>query len=62
MDTNGLNTGANILQFLNTILLLMDTSNNTLMQELQRQDTMYFERIVSDLKLIKNKLGIKEEE
>ena len=52
---------SDILQVLNTYLLLKDASNNELMQELQKQDTEYFERIVKDLELIKDKLGIKDD-
>lgn len=49
---------SDILQVLNTYLLLKDASNNELMKELQKQDTEYFERIVKDLEKIKEKLGI----
>lgn len=51
---------SDILQVLNTYLLLKDASNNELMRELQHQNTEYFERIIKDLELIKNKLDIKD--
>lgn len=52
---------SDLLQVLNTYLLLKDASNNELMKELQHQNTEYFERIVSDLNKIKEKLDIKGE-
>lgn len=52
---------SDILQVLNTYLLLKDASNNELMQELQKQDKVYFERIIRDLDLIKKHLNIKED-
>ena len=51
---------SDILQVLNTYLLLKDASNDQLMAELQHQNTEYFERIIKDLELIKNKLDIKD--
>lgn len=53
---------SDILQVLNTYLLLKDASNDQLMSELQKQDTQYFEKIVKDLDLIKQKLGIKDDD
>ena len=61
MNDNKLETVANISQLISLYLLLQDASNNDLMRELQNQNTEYFERIINDLQLIKNKLGIKEE-
>lgn len=52
---------SDLLQVLNTYLLLKDASNNELMKELQHQNTEYFEKIVSDLNKIKEKLDIKGE-
>lgn len=52
---------SDISQLISLYLLLQDASNNDLMRELQNQNTEYFERIIKDLQLIKNKLGIKEE-
>ena len=52
---------SDVLQVYNTYLLQKDATNNQLMQELQKQDAVYFERIVKDLDLIKQKLGIKED-
>lgn len=51
---------SDLLQVLNTYLLLRDATNNQLMQELQHQNTEYFEKITKDLDLIKKELGIKE--
>lgn len=52
---------SDISQLISLYLLLQDSSNNDLMRELQNQNTEYFERIIKDLQLIKNKLGIKED-
>ena len=52
---------SDILQVVNFYLLMKDANNNQIMQELQKQDTEYFERIVKDLELIKDKLGIKDD-
>lgn len=52
---------SDISQLISLYLLLQDASNNDLMRELQNQNTEYFERIIKDLQLIKNKLGIKED-
>lgn len=61
INTEGLNTTANILQILNTLLLVQDTSNAAIMQELQHQNKAYLERLAADIKLIKDKLGVKDE-
>lgn len=61
MDNNALNTTANILQILNTLLLVQDTSNTAIMQELQHQNKAYLERLSADIQKIKDKLGVKEE-
>ena len=52
---------SDILQIVNFYLLTRDASNNKLMEELQRQDKVYLDKITSDLELIKKHLGIKEE-
>ena len=49
---------SDLLQVLNTYLLLRDATNNQLMQELQHQNTEYFEKITKDLDLIKKELEI----
>lgn len=56
--TENLDLLSDILQVLNTYLLLKDASNNELMQELQHQNTEYFEQIIKDLTKIKERLGI----
>lgn len=58
--TENLDLLSDLLQILNTYLLLRDATNNQLMKELQHQNTEYFERIVKDLNLIKKALNIKE--
>ena len=52
---------SDILQVVNFYLLMKDANNNQIMKELQKQDKVYFERIVKDLDLIKKHLNIKEE-
>lgn len=51
---------SDILQVLNTYLLLKDATNNQVMKALQDQNTKYFEKITKDLELIKKALNIKE--
>ena len=51
---------SDILQVLNTYLLLKDATNNQVMKALQDQNTKYFEKITKDLELIKKTLNIKE--
>lgn len=53
---------SDICQLISLYLLLKDASNDQLMEELQRQNTKYFERIIKDLDLIKKALKIKEGE
>ena len=60
-QTENLDLLSDILQVLNTYLLLRDATNNQLMQELNKQDKVYFERIIRDLDLIKKHLNIKED-
>ena len=56
---------SDILQVVNFYLLMKDANNNQIMQELQKQDTEYFEKIIkqlnvltNDIKKVKDKLGI----
>ena len=48
-----------LLQVLSFELLLKDCTNNTIMEELQKQDTQYFEKIIKNqeeiLKLLKER-------
>jgi hypothetical protein len=48
-----------ILQIFSFELLLKDCTNNTIMEELQKQDTQYFEKIIKNqeeiLKLLKER-------
>ena len=50
---------SDILQVVNFYLLTRDASNNKLMEELQRQDKVYLDKITRDLELIKEKLNVK---
>ena len=56
---NNLDTTSLILQLYSVILLLQDYNNTDLMQELQKQDTQYFEKIIKNqeeiLKLLKER-------
>ena len=51
---------SDILQVVNFYLLMSDASNNKLMEELQRQDKVYLERIIKKQELIMKALDIKE--
>ena len=57
MRNNSLDTASLILQIYNLILLMQDFNNSDLMQELQKQDTQYFEKILKNqeeiLKILK---------
>ena len=53
---DNLNTLANLLQVYNTMLLEQDASNNDLMQELQKQNELYFKDIIARLERIENQL------
>lgn len=55
-DNNKLDITANLAQLYSLYLLLQDASNNDLMQELQNQDTKYFEDIVDRLERIESLL------
>lgn len=56
---NNLDVTSLILQLYSVILLLQDYNNRDLMQELQKQDTQYFEKIIKNqeeiLKLLKER-------
>ena len=56
---NNLDLTSLILQLYSVILLLQDFKNTDLMQELQKQDTQYFEKIIRNqeeiLKLLKER-------
>jgi len=56
---NNLDATSLILQLYSLILLIQDYNNSDLMQELQKQDTQYFERIIKNqeeiLKLLKER-------
>ena len=45
---NNLDMASLVLQIYNLILLMQDFNNSDLMQELQKQDTQYFEKIIKN--------------
>lgn len=45
---NNLDVASLVLQIYNLILLMQDFNNTDLMQELQKQDTQYFEKIIKN--------------
>jgi len=51
---NNLDLTSLILQLYSVILLLQDYNNRDLMQELQKQDTQYFEKIIKNQEEILN--------
>ena len=53
---NNLDAASLILQLYNVILLLQDYNNRDLMQELQKQDTHYFEKLIKNQEEILNLL------
>lgn len=59
MMRNNLDMASLVLQIYNLILLMQDFNNTDLMQELQKQDTQYFEKIIKNqeeiLKLLKER-------
>ena len=59
---NELEYAANIAQFISLQLLLQDASNNDLMNELQRQNKEYLEKILENQKEILSLLKGKEHE
>ena len=48
MKNNSIDIASLILQLLSLDLLFRDFNNTDLMQELQKQDTQYFERIIKN--------------
>lgn len=56
---NNLDMASLFLQIYNLVLLMQDFNNTDLMQELQKQDTQYFEKIIKNqeeiLKLLKER-------
>lgn len=56
MRNNSIDMASLILQIYNLILLMQDFNNTDLMQELQKQDTQYFERIIKNQEEILNLL------
>lgn len=59
MKTNMVDNLGLVLQVLSLQILFQDFNNTDLMQELQKQDTQYFERIIKNqeeiLKLLKER-------
>ena len=56
MRNNSLDITSLILQIYNLMLLMQDFNNKDLMQELQKQDTQYFEKIIKNQEEILNLL------
>ena len=56
MRNNSIDMASLILQIYNLVLLMQDFNNTDLMQELQKQDTQYFERIIKNQEEILNLL------
>ena len=59
MQNNNLDLSSFILQLISLQILFKDYNNSDLMQELQKQDTQYFEKIIKNqeeiLKLLKER-------
>jgi hypothetical protein len=59
MRNNAVDVTSLVLQIYNLILLMQDFNNSDLMQELQKQDTQYFEKIINNqeeiLKLLRER-------
>ena len=53
---NNLDMASLVLQVYNLVLLMQDFNNSDLMQELQKQDTQYFEKIIKNQEEILNLL------
>ena len=51
---NNLDVTSLILQLYSLILLIQDYNNSDLMQELQKQDTLYFDKIIKNQEEILN--------
>ena len=56
MNNNNLDWGSFILQLLSLQILFKDYNNSDLMNELQKQDTQYFEKIIKNQEEILNLL------
>ena len=56
MRNNSMDTVSLLLQALSLEILFKDYNNTDLMQELQKQDTQYFERIIKNQEEILNLL------
>lgn len=54
MRNNSIDITSLILQVYNLILLMQDYNNTDLMQELQKQDNEYFEKIIKNQEEILN--------
>lgn len=58
-SVNNLDLGSFILQLYSVVLLLQDYNNSDLMQELQKQDSNYLEKIIEQneeiLKILKER-------
>ena len=52
MKNNSIDMASLVLQLYNLLLILQDFNNNDLMQELQRQDKEYLEKIIEQNKKI----------
>lgn len=48
MRNNSVDITSLFLQIYNLVLLMQDFNNTDLMQELQKQDTQYFEKIIKN--------------
>ena len=48
MNNNFINNTSFLLQLYSVMLLIQDFNNTDLMQELQKQDTQYFEKIIQN--------------
>lgn len=59
MRNNNLDIASLVMQIYNLVLLLQDFKNTDIMQELQKQDTIYFENIIKNqeeiLKILKER-------
>lgn len=47
-NNNFINNSSFLLQLYSVMLLIQDFNNTDLMQELQKQDTQYFEKIIQN--------------
>jgi len=56
MRNNSVDITSLFLQIYNLVLLMQDFNNTDLMQELQKQDTQYFEKIIKNQEEILNLL------